>query len=48
MFELHIVRFYFVRQKTNICDIIKQNESEVGSDMLLVSDALFRLNIRKC
>ncbi len=31
--------------KINICDVIKQNESEVDKDMLLVSQVLFHLNI---
>ncbi len=31
-----------------IWDVIKQNELEVGSDMLLVSEVLNHLNIRKC
>ncbi len=30
------------------CDAIKQNESEVGNDMLLVSKVLFDVNICKC
>ncbi len=28
-----------------ICGVIKQNESEVGDNMLLVSKVLFHLNI---
>ena len=28
----------FVSNSRTLCDVIKQNESEVGSDMLLVSD----------
>ncbi len=28
--------------------VIKQNESKVGSDMVLVSEILFRLNICNC
>ena len=37
-----ILRFYLVGQ---ICDAIKQNESEVGSDMLLFSDYFHTANI---
>ena len=46
--------FWSVKPVT-ICVVIKQNESEVGSDMLLVSEVLFRFNVnvkpdtcRKC
>ena len=31
------------------CDVMKQNESEVvGNDLLLVSEVLFHLNVSKC
>ncbi len=30
-----------------LCDVIKQNESEVGNDMFLVSEVWFRFNICK-
>ena len=47
------VRSYFWRcvtlleyfQDDLICDVIKQNKSEVGSDMLLVSDYIYISNI---
>ena len=32
-------------KKTYLCEVIKQDESEVGSDMLLVSEVSFRFNI---
>ncbi len=31
--------------QTNICNLIKQNESEVGSNMLLVSNYFYTSNI---
>ena len=31
-----------------ICGAIKQNESEVGNDMLLVSAVYLHINIGKC
>ena len=31
----------------DICDVMKQNESEAGNNILLVSEVLFHLNIRQ-
>ena len=39
------IRVCLVDIVVSIWYVIKQNESKVGSDMLLVSDALFHLNI---
>ena len=41
----HKVTFLIRKGKTFLCDVMKQNESEVGSDMLLVSDYFYTSNI---
>ncbi len=45
MFSKYVTSVY---RKSQICEVIKQNESEVGSDKLLASEVSFRFNIRKC
>ena len=42
---LHKMKIEIVTRLANLCDVIKQNESEFGHNMLLVSEVYVSLNV---
>ena len=42
---IHILKCTAMHSYSLLCVVIQQNETEIGSDMLLVSEVLFRFNI---